>query len=212
VGATAVVSCTWALLHPLSFSGIDRELASSEIRQLECNILFLFTILATLTTWMIAALVMGMHLVRPNRGVIAHYLPVAAFIVSGLASAALLLLGTINVYAGQGRQYWIWIVLGIVGLADARKGLSWSKLEPCTPAAILVHLECMIGAGIALYTAFFVFGANRILSLQLAGPAVFIPWLLPASIGIPATVLARRHYRRTLVRSSPVPSEGEVPY
>ena len=54
----------------------------------------------------------------------------------------------------------------------------------------------MIGAGIAFHTAFAVFGSSRLFDIGLTGWIAVIPWVLPAAIGIPATILWTRHYRR----------------
>lgn len=58
------------------------------------------------------------------------------------------------------------------------------------------HLGAMLGAGIAFHTAFAVFGAGQLLELGLSGWLQVIPWVLPAAVGIPATVIWTRHYRR----------------
>lgn len=58
------------------------------------------------------------------------------------------------------------------------------------------HLGAMLGAGIAFHTAFAVFGANRLFSLGLEGWLAVVPWVLPAAIGIPATALWEKRYRR----------------
>lgn len=58
------------------------------------------------------------------------------------------------------------------------------------------HLGAMLGAGIAFHTAFAVFGVNRLFSLGLEGWLAALPWVLPAAIGIPATSIWTRKYRR----------------
>jgi hypothetical protein len=57
-------------------------------------------------------------------------------------------------------------------------------------------MECMLGAGIGFHTAFFVFGFSRISGVQLPGIAALIPWVLPSLIGIPATTLWIRYYKK----------------
>ena len=58
------------------------------------------------------------------------------------------------------------------------------------------HLGAMIGAGIAFHTAFAVFGINRLVSLRIDGALAVVPWILPAAIGIPASVIWARHYQK----------------
>lgn len=62
------------------------------------------------------------------------------------------------------------------------------------------HMGSMIGGGIAFHTAFAVFGAQRLFEYSLEGPLAVVPWILPALIGIPAIILARRYYQRRFVR------------
>jgi len=58
------------------------------------------------------------------------------------------------------------------------------------------HLGSMIGGGIAFHTAFTVFGVTRIFDIGLDGWIAVIPWIAPAAIGLPASVIWTRHYRR----------------
>ncbi len=58
------------------------------------------------------------------------------------------------------------------------------------------HLGGMIGAGIAFHTAFAVFGFGQLFEFRIEGLLAIVPWVLPAIIGIPATVLWTRHYQK----------------
>ncbi len=58
------------------------------------------------------------------------------------------------------------------------------------------HLGGMLGAGIAFHTAFAVFGVAQIWDFRLEGWVAVIPWLTPAALGIPATIVWTRHYQR----------------
>ncbi len=58
------------------------------------------------------------------------------------------------------------------------------------------HMGAMIGAGIGFHTAFAVFGASRLFDYSLSGPFAFLPWVLPAAIGVPATHMWTRYYMR----------------
>ncbi len=57
------------------------------------------------------------------------------------------------------------------------------------------HMGALIGVGIAFHTAFAVFGASQIFSYQLSGFIQVIPWILPALIGVPGTVIWTRYYK-----------------
>jgi hypothetical protein len=58
------------------------------------------------------------------------------------------------------------------------------------------HMGSMIGGGIAFHTAFLVLGAGRLSGVQLTGMTAVVPWILPSIIGIPASAIWVRHYRR----------------
>lgn len=59
----------------------------------------------------------------------------------------------------------------------------------------LEHLNAMIGCGIAFHTAFAVFGFNQLTGYHLPGAWQVVPWILPAAIGIPATMIWTRRER-----------------
>ena len=71
-----------------------------------------------------------------------------------------------------------------------------SGADPSPRAWFYEHIGATLGAGIAFHTAFAVFGMRRLFSLDAAGLLGMLPWILPAAIGIPATFLWQRHYRR----------------
>ena len=78
--------------------------------------------------------------------------------------------------------------LGILAVLDGRRaGPGQWKLE---------HLNALLGCGIAFHTAFAVFGMSRFLPVQLPGAWQVLPWILPAAIGIPASIIWTRYYRR----------------
>ena len=59
---------------------------------------------------------------------------------------------------------------------------------------ILEHMGNIIGCGIACYTAFFAFGGRRFMQEILTGNLQLIPWILPAAIGITASVFLTKKY------------------
>lgn len=81
-------------------------------------------------------------------------------------------------------------VLGFRALAyaaNAGKGLhSWRE----------EHIIFMVMSGIAVHTAMLVFGTTRTLQMTFTGAAVYVPWLLPAAIGLPLLLLRIRQERR----------------
>ncbi|MBT8132090.1 MAG: hypothetical protein KJO35_07465 [Gammaproteobacteria bacterium] len=91
----------------------------------------------------------------------------------------------------------ILFALSPVGILTGSGILRYISNPPATSRGWLYeHLGSMIGGGIAFHTAFTVFGINRIVDLDLSGWVAVVPWIAPAVLGIPATIIWTRHYRR----------------
>jgi hypothetical protein len=60
------------------------------------------------------------------------------------------------------------------------------------------HMTAMLGAGVAFHTAFAVFGLGRLFGLAPQGAWWFLPWIVPAAVGVPTViawnVASRRRY------------------
>jgi hypothetical protein len=67
------------------------------------------------------------------------------------------------------------------------------------------HIIAMLISGIAVHTALLVFGTSRTLGLQLAGVSVYVPWLLPAIVGL-LLLLWRVRRARALPSTTPSPA------
>ena len=81
----------------------------------------------------------------------------------------------------------------LIGLGQ----LGFARKPYATPMAWWYeHMGAMIGGGIAFHTAFLVLGAGRLFGLRFDGMTAVIPWILPSLIGIPASAIWQRHYRR----------------
>ena len=88
-------------------------------------------------------------------------------------------------------------VMGVRALVYARRGNSSRMNIPGStnreyssgkefPGAREEHLVSMMVSGIAVHTAMLVFGSTRTLGIKLTGVSLYVPWLLPAIIGLPA--------------------------
>ncbi len=87
--------------------------------------------------------------------------------------------------------------LSPIGFGVGFGNLRYMNHAPASPRAWMYeHLGAMIGGGIAFHTAFAVFGASQLFDIGLTGWVSVIPWVLPAAIGIPATIIWTRYYRR----------------
>ena len=198
VAATAAVSSIWAIIWPIGFTGITRELSPDESEHLISSVRFLFSILAVLMTWFVAGLQLGtysmqtkgIHNAGRSRVLCFQYLAV-------VSSIGLTVFGFWGFFlAGESRSS-ISLALGIFGVLEHKKWIHYlTHPSESDKAWWYTHMESMIGSGIAFHTAFFVFGFRRWAAIEYAGFLAVVPWLIPAAIGVPASVVWIRYYRR----------------
>ncbi len=89
--------------------------------------------------------------------------------------------------------------IGLLGARDVHRYMRTPQTRHMS--WFYAHMGAMIGAGIALHTAFAVFGARRLFGLEPDGFWGVLPWFLPAAIGLVASALLERHYRRHFARA-----------
>jgi len=97
-----------------------------------------------------------------------------------------------------------WSSFSVVMLAFAPLGvlisstiLKYSYRRPPEKRAwFYAHMGALLGAGIAFHTAFLVFGSRALSDLSLFGSFNWVPWILPALIGVPGGRYWEAHYRR----------------
>ncbi len=104
----------------------------------------------------------------------------------------------------------ILLALSPIGLGNGRGILRYLSTRPMIRRAwFYEHMSAMIGSGIAFHTAFFVFGGRNLFGVHSTGIWGMVPWVLPAAIGIPASILWDRYYRKEFgdpKRSDQVPA------
>lgn len=89
------------------------------------------------------------------------------------------------------------IALSPIGFLAGRDILRFLAEEPASSRAwFYEHMSAMLGGGIAFHTAFLVFGSTRLFDLGLNGWVAVLPWIAPAAIGVPASIVWTNHYRR----------------
>jgi hypothetical protein len=90
---------------------------------------------------------------------------------------------------------WTYLVVAPIGLVVGLGHLRYRLRTSATPLDWQrEHLTSVLTAGIVLHTALLVFGSSRTLGLSLVGPIEFVPWVLPALVGLPVIVLLRRRW------------------
>ena len=98
----------------------------------------------------------------------------------------------------------LFLLLSPVGLLLGAHMLRSMARPPARPKAwVLEHMGAMLAAGIAFHTAFAVFGLGRLFSLAPQGTWWFLPWIAPAAVGVPLTILWIRAHERRLRKLEP---------
>ncbi len=124
--------------------------------------------------------------------------------LAGAAIAASLLIVALAVIQPTSNSVLL-IVMSPIGLGSGVGILRYiTGKDTSRRAWFYAHLRSTLGAGIGFHTAFAVFGASRLFDLQVTGLAGVLPWILPAAVGVPATFLWQRHYRRKLGDTTPM--------
>ena len=202
VGITALVSCTWVLIGPQSFfasAGVPPATAARA--ELIAQVRMFFAILGFLASSVIVSLTLGVAVLRTKKtpGRLAAPALRAMYLAHGCIGLSLAVFGLWNIpSAGIGSGYLLCLILGLLGVFDARDSLQFIAHPRPTPMAWWYkHMECMIGCGIGFHTAFFVFGFSRLVPDGiLEGPFQLIPWLLPSAIGLPALAIWIKYYKQ----------------
>jgi hypothetical protein len=86
-----------------------------------------------------------------------------------------------------------WLVLAPIGFVVGVRQMAYAARKEATPAEWRrEHLTSLLTAGITLHTTLFVFATSRTLQWQPRGWQMWLPWVLPALIGLPVIVWLRR--------------------
>lgn len=89
----------------------------------------------------------------------------------------------------------MWLVVAPIGFVVGLRQLAYAARPAATPAEWKrEHLTSLLTAGVVLHTVLFVFGTSRTAHMQLEGWQAWLPWLLPAAVGVPVLLRLRRSW------------------
>ncbi len=199
VGFSALLSCGWALSSPESFLGVRSD-GSAWSADMISGVRFFFAILGGLSLALLSSVYIGVDVLRERKSpqkldstklAVLHW-------TQAIAAVMLITNGAMNLSSINGGRYGVHVGLGLLLLFDFVDARRFVKRPFPTPMAWWYrHMDGMIGGGIAFHTAFAVFGFSRLIGIgPVEGPLVFLPWVLPAAIGVPATNIWIRRYKR----------------
>lgn len=207
---TAAISCTWALVSPSTFTSFGDSMTSEEVKSLNADIRFFFTILAVVASWVFQDLVVGMRAlkIKLDETAMQGAMPIGACYVTAAINAAAVAFGGTQLLSGGNPRNWALVVLGLIGAEGVTSNIRFIRNPRKTKMAWWYkHMECMLGSGVGFYTAFFVFGAGRLIPGMkvLEGPLAIVPWILPGVVGGTAISIWVRKYKRKFGELKPAP-------
>ncbi len=115
-----------------------------------------------------------------------HMIPVSILMLAGLG------VGYLGISSGK-TLFTIFSIIAILSSSSLFYYIFKKQLKK--REWIIEHMGNIIGTGIGAYTGFFAFGGRRFLSEVFTGQLQLIPWMLPAVVGIAASVYLSKKYR-----------------
>jgi hypothetical protein len=192
---SALTSCAWGLIDPRSFAATESLSAGGVAR-----IRFFTAFLGALAVYTAIPLWLAIRVIRLRKQLerLGESLTWPLIVVQAITALALIASAAWWVHQ-FGWQFQAGVLAGIGGLglyatANVARFVARPPQEKMT--WWYKHMEYMMTCGIAFHTAFLVFGLNRFIGDYLNGPWAFLPWVLPTLIGVPATSIWVRYYRR----------------
>jgi hypothetical protein len=86
-----------------------------------------------------------------------------------------------------------WLAVAPIGFVVGLRQMAYAARPSVTPAEWRKeHLTSLLTAGITLHTTLFVFAALRSLKWQADGWQMWLPWVLPALVGLPIIAWLRK--------------------
>lgn len=187
VSLTAIGSSLWALVSPDTYIGPLRASENAlEFQEKIARVRFVLALLGTLAWNTLAVLVVGCHVVQAQRHARPwRWRPVLLLLEIGqLVSAAFTLYGVFMLVRGL----YIWgaiaLAIGIFTFCSHRTDWAYLLATEHSPRNWWKkHIEGMISAGVAVHTAFFVFGSRFFGGTLFQNSWQVITWILPAIVG-----------------------------
>ena len=193
VGFTALGLSLMLMIDPINFKfGADKFTAEKAIRisaQLKEFGLFLLSI-SVLT-------IVGVHHGLQSIQAKGNHRQMRSFANIG-SNILLLIVGVylgLNPKNGSPMSVLFYIFAGLCVFSAVSNLHFCLKQKVSRPEQIIAHLSAIIGAGVGAHTAFFLFGASRLLAGVFTGYFALIPWTLPGIIGTLIVVKQSKKYK-----------------
>jgi hypothetical protein len=204
IAATGLVMAMSIMIDPLGVKPPRRPVSPARAAELARNFRMMATFLLYLVAITFTPVYHGVRVLATRRAHERLRTPFHTF-----TNVAAIALAVAMIAIGILARLPVLLFLSPIGFLIGIGQLQFARKPYATPMAWWYeHMGAMIGGGIAFHTAFFVLGAGRLFGLRFDGITAVIPWIAPTLVGIPASAIWQRYYRRkfkedTNVRSLP---------
>lgn len=200
VGASALVLALMSLIDPMGFKFPDNDFDAQTALRVAARARDTGLFLLAISVLVLVGVRHGLQTIQAKGK---HEL-MRSFDNIGINVCLLLVGGWLLVSAtGGSPMNALFYVFAGLCIFTAITNLTFCLKKSVTRAEqIIAHLSAIIGAGIGAHTAFFVFGANRVMSELLTGYAAITPWVLPGIVGTLIIQIQAKRYKKTNVKQA----------
>lgn len=192
VAATGLAMAALIMANPLAVKPLTRPVSAERAAAIAHDMRMMATFLFYLVIITFTPVYHGVRVLATRRAPHRLRTPFHTF-TSAAAIAGSGAMIAVGIIAGQP----VLLFMSPIGFLIGFGQLQFARKPYPTPMAWWYeHMGAMLGGGIAFHTAFLVLGAGRLIGLRFDGLAGAIPWILPSLIGIPASEIWTRYYKR----------------
>ncbi len=193
VGISAMILSAMSLIDPLAFKFANHSFSAGELVKIIANQRDTGLFLMAISLLTVVGVHHGLQTIASKKD---HAQMRNA---RNLGSNILLLgFGGVLAYSATGNSPMSVLFYVFAGLCSytAVVNLRYCLRSDVTPGQrIIAHLTSIIGAGIGSHTAFFLFGASRLMAGVFTGYLALVPWILPSVVGFVLIAKQARKYR-----------------
>jgi hypothetical protein len=202
VAATGIVMASGVLAFPLGVKPLTRPVSPERAAAIAAEMRMMSVFLFYLVIITFTPVYHGVRVLATRRAPEQLRTPFHTF--TGVAaiggSVAMIAIGIVA------RQP-VLLFMSPIGVLIGIGQIQFARRPYATPMAWWYeHMGSMLGGGIAFHTAFLVLGAGRLFGLRFDGLAGVIPWVLPTIVGVPASEIWVRYYRRKFNEDKKLPT------
>lgn len=193
VGGSALLLALMLMIDPIAFKFSNHSFDAQELTKVVSNTRDIGLFLLAISVLVIVGVRQGLQTVRARNNQ-ALMRRADTLLINSILLAVAIWLGFEA--TGNSPSSVLFYIFSALCAYTAIDNLRFCMKSEVTRAEqIVAHIKSIVGAGIGSHTAFFVFGASRVLAEVLTGYAAIVPWVLPGVVGTVLISLQAKKYR-----------------